>query len=125
MPNVASVSVLCFIVLFIFVLCLVCPMLPVSLCCVLLFCLSSSCVLCAQCCQCLCVVFYCLNRTYFSIMISCIYDRAFYLTNQEYKAKYPDRKPVHALNYKFDIQCSLLTTVLFLELEVRGRREIL
>jgi hypothetical protein len=36
-----------------------------------------------------------LNRTYFSIMISCIYDRAFYLTNQEYKAKYPDRKPVH------------------------------
>jgi lipoate-protein ligase A len=27
-----------------------------------------------------------LNRTYFSIMISCIYDRAFYLTNQEYKA---------------------------------------
>jgi hypothetical protein len=29
------------------------------------------------------------------------------------------------LNYKFVIQCSLLTTVLFLELEVRGRREIL
>jgi hypothetical protein len=36
-----------------------------------------------------------LNGTNFSIMISCIYDRAFYLTNQEYKAKYPDRKPVH------------------------------
>ena len=31
---------------FVFVLCLVCPMLPVSMCCVLLFCLSSSCVLC-------------------------------------------------------------------------------
>jgi hypothetical protein len=29
------------------------------------------------------------------------------------------------LNYKFDIQCSVLITVLFLELEVRGRREIL
>ena len=36
-----------------------------------------------------------LNRTYFSIMISCIYDHAFYNTNQEYKAKYPERKPVH------------------------------
>jgi hypothetical protein len=58
-PNVASVYVLCFIVLFVFVLCLVCTMLPVSMCCVLLFCLSSSCVLCAHCCQCLCVVFYC------------------------------------------------------------------
>ena len=43
-----------------------------------------------------------LNRTYVSIMISCIYDRACYLTNQEYKAKYPDRKPVHvqSLGYK-------------------------
>jgi hypothetical protein len=28
-----------------------------------------------------------LNPTYFSIMISCIYDHAFYITNQEYKAK--------------------------------------
>jgi hypothetical protein len=28
-------------------------------------------------------------------MISSIYGRAFYLTNQEYKAKYPDGKPVH------------------------------
>jgi hypothetical protein len=36
-----------------------------------------------------------LNRTYFSIMSSCIYDHAFYITNQEYKAKYPDRNPVH------------------------------
>ena len=43
--------VLCFCVLSVFVLCLVCPMLPVSL-----DCLSSSCVLCAQCCQCLWIV---------------------------------------------------------------------
>jgi hypothetical protein len=62
-PNVASVSgsvfcvVLCFCVLFVFTLCLVCPMLPASLdqfsvlCCVFVFCLSSPCVLCAQCCQ--------------------------------------------------------------------------
>ena len=47
MPNVASVSGL-----FIFVLCLECPMLPVSL-----DCLSSSCVLNAQCCQCVWIVY--------------------------------------------------------------------
>jgi hypothetical protein len=40
-----------FCVLFVFVLCLVCSMLPVSL-----DCLSSSCVLCAQCYQCLWIV---------------------------------------------------------------------
>ena len=45
-PNVASVSGL-----FDFVLCLVCPMLPVFL-----DCLTSSCVLCAQCCQCFWIV---------------------------------------------------------------------
>ena len=53
-------------VLFVFVLCLVCPMLPVSLDCLRpVSCvpnvasvsgLSSSCVLCAQCCQCLWIV---------------------------------------------------------------------
>ena len=54
----------CFLYLFAFVLCLVCPILPMSLDCsfliapsvfsnVYLFCLSSSCVLCAQYCQCL------------------------------------------------------------------------
>ena len=47
MPNVASVFGL-----FIFVLCLECPMLPVSL-----DCLSSSCALNAQCCQCLWIVY--------------------------------------------------------------------
>jgi len=46
-PNVVGVSGLC-----IFVLCLVYPMLSVSL-----DCLSSSCVLCTQCCQCLWIVF--------------------------------------------------------------------
>jgi hypothetical protein len=63
--------VLCFCVLFVFSLCLVCPMLPASLDqvsvlrCVFVFCLSSPCVLCAQCCQRLwigflcCVVFLC------------------------------------------------------------------
>ena len=45
-PNVISISEL-----FVFVLCLVCPMLSVSL-----NCLSSSCVLCAQCYQCLWIV---------------------------------------------------------------------
>ena len=45
-PNVVSVSGW-----FVFVLCLVCPMLSVSL-----DGLSSSCVLCAQCCQCLWMV---------------------------------------------------------------------
>ena len=47
MLNVASVSGL-----FIFVICLECPMLPVSL-----DCLSSSCALNAQCCQCLWIVY--------------------------------------------------------------------
>jgi hypothetical protein len=46
-PNVASVSGL-----FIFVLCIECPMLPVSL-----DCLSLSCVLNTQCCQCLWIVY--------------------------------------------------------------------
>jgi len=71
-PDVGGVRVahlysfLCF-VLFVFILCLVYPMLPVSLDCpfliapsvfsnVYLFCLSSSCVLCTQCCQCLWIV---------------------------------------------------------------------
>jgi hypothetical protein len=46
-PNVDSVSPL-----FIFILYLVCPMLTVSL-----DCLSSSCIVCAQCCQCLSIVY--------------------------------------------------------------------
>ena len=53
-PNVVCVSGL-----FVFVLCLMCPMLSVSL-----DCLSSSCVLCAQCCLCLWIV--CLR------LVSCI-----------------------------------------------------
>ena len=63
-PNVASFSRLsilhCPSYLFVFVLCLVYPMLPVSLDCPFViapqFCLSSSCVLCAQCCQFLWIV---------------------------------------------------------------------
>jgi hypothetical protein len=50
-PNVASISGLPILDLFVFILCFVCPMLPVSLDCPFLICLSSSCVLCAQCCQ--------------------------------------------------------------------------
>ena len=46
-PNVDSISVLCFC-LFVFVLCLVYPMLTVSLCCFFV-CLSLSCVWCTQC----------------------------------------------------------------------------
>jgi Flp pilus assembly protein TadB len=46
-PNVDSIYVLCFC-LFVFVLCLVYPMLTVSLCCVFV-CLSLSCVWCTQC----------------------------------------------------------------------------
>jgi hypothetical protein len=63
-PNVTSFSRLsilhCPSVLFVFVLCLVYPMLPVSLDCPFFiapqFCLSSSCVLYAQCCQFLWIV---------------------------------------------------------------------
>ena len=64
-PNVASVSVMCLVCPMLpvsLVMCLVYPMLPVSLSCVLCAqccqCLLS-CVLCAQCCQCLlsCVLF--------------------------------------------------------------------
>ena len=63
-PNVASFSGLsilhCPSVLFVFVLCLVYPMLPVSLDCPFFiapqFCLSSSCVLCTKCCQFLWIV---------------------------------------------------------------------
>jgi hypothetical protein len=63
-PNVASFSGLsildCPSVLFVFILCLVYQMLPVSLDCPFFiapqFCLSSSCVLCTQCCQFLWIV---------------------------------------------------------------------
>jgi hypothetical protein len=63
-PNVASFSRLsindCPSVLFVFILCLVYQMLPVSLDCPFLiapqFCLSSSCVLCTNCCQFLWIV---------------------------------------------------------------------
>ena len=47
-PNVASISGLPILDLFVFVLCIVCPMLPVSLDCPFLICLFSSCVLCVQ-----------------------------------------------------------------------------
>ena len=53
----------CVFVLFVFVLCIVCPMLPVSLDCPFLIAPSVfsnvylSCVLCVQCCQCLWIVF--------------------------------------------------------------------
>ena len=57
-PNVASFSGL-----FAFVLCLVYPMLPVSL-----DCLPSSCVLCIQCCQFLCIV--CLRLVYPMLPVS-------------------------------------------------------
>jgi cbb3-type cytochrome oxidase subunit 3 len=56
--NAADVSGL-----FVFVLCLVCPMLLMSL-----DCLSSSCVLCVQCCQCLWIV--CLR------LVSCVSNTA-------------------------------------------------
>ena len=56
--NAADVSGL-----FVFVLCFVCPMLPMSL-----DCLSSSCVLCVQCCRCFWIV--CLR------LVSCVFNTA-------------------------------------------------
>jgi hypothetical protein len=47
-PNVASISGLSILDLFVFILCFVCSMLPVSLDCPFLICLFSSCVLCVQ-----------------------------------------------------------------------------
>ena len=84
--HVAHVfSFLCcvFVLLFVFVLCLVCPMLSVSLNCLHpLSCVpnvvsvsefSSSCVLCAQCCQCLWIVFVlCLVCPMLSVSLNCL-----------------------------------------------------
>ena len=70
--------------LFVFVLCLVYPMLPVSLDCpflispsvfsnVYLSCLSSSCVLCTQCCQFLWIVYSVFSNVYlFCLSSSCV-----------------------------------------------------
>jgi hypothetical protein len=71
-----------------------------------------------------------LNRTYFSIMISCIYDRAFYLTNHEYKAKYPDRKPVHVQSLvekskMYVFGQSRFTIADFIVLTVKSRKSII
>ncbi|CAG2215738.1 unnamed protein product [Mytilus edulis] len=35
-----------------------------------------------------------LNRTYFSVMVQCLYDKDLYLTNEEYAEKFPERKSV-------------------------------
>jgi hypothetical protein len=92
------------LVLFVFLLCLVCPMLPVSLDCLYLiapcfvclrpvscvpnvasvsglsildcplFCLSSSCVLCVQCCQCLWIVYTWLPLVLLVFVLSLVYQ---------------------------------------------------
>ena len=75
----------CYIVLFFLVLCLVCPMVSMSLDCPLLIthsvfsnvCFSSSCVLCIQCCRCLWIVHYWLHLRFsltfvFPHPVSCV-----------------------------------------------------
>jgi ABC-type multidrug transport system permease subunit len=113
-------NVLSFCVLFVFILCLVCPMLPASLdwfsvlCCLFVFCLSSSCVLCAQCCQRLWIGFLCCGVFLCFVCLHPIgHTRHRVKTNKTQKHKtaqktkamnnvYPTKKPIaNPSSYRF------------------------
>lgn len=40
-----------------------------------------------------------LNRSYFSVMVQCLYDDKIYISNDEFQAKYPEKKPIDVQSF--------------------------